>query len=87
MSNPESNDRLDRVEAILERVGEKLESNARTIEALTELYEAMVKLATAQAAWLQRLEEVDAHQDQLSQRQGEIVEILQLLTAEKHKLN
>ena len=83
----------------LEKSNKKIDSNARAIEALTEerraneqasnrdrsrLYQAMAELSTAQANFYGRLEEVDQRQDQLSRRQGEIVQILKLLTQPKN---
>lgn len=61
-----------------------VESNARAIEALTsnvselardrqELYQLIANLASAQADFYRRLSQTD-------QRQGEIVEILKILT-------
>ncbi len=77
---------------------DSLDSNTRSIEALSDnfskwqqeaqgdrkrLYEAMADLAAAQSGYYSRLEKVDQRQDQLSRRQGEIVEILKLLTQPK----
>ena len=105
MSNNDNN-RLDRIEALLEsfaqglnQLDKRIDSNARAIEALTEerraneqasnrdrsrLYQAMAELSTAQANFYGRLEEVDQLQDQLSRRQGEIAQILNLLTQPKN---
>ncbi|MGF1481111.1 MAG: hypothetical protein ACFB4I_16775 [Cyanophyceae cyanobacterium] len=71
-------------------------SNARSIQALTDnlnraeaqaaadrsrLYEAMADLANAQAAYYRRLEVQDQLVLTLARRQGEIVEILKLLSS------
>ncbi|MGK7875031.1 MAG: hypothetical protein AB4426_17555 [Xenococcaceae cyanobacterium] len=94
MTNNDPN-RLDRIEVLIEKIGQRVDSNARTIEALTDnmskwqqewqldrsrLYQAMSELAVAQGSFYHRLEDVDKTQRQLSNRQGEIVEILKLLT-------
>ena len=80
-------DRLTRLEALVE-------SNARAIEAISantaeyqrdraRMYELMADLAQAQAdgkrEMYRMLGDLDQRQGQLSQRQGEIVEILKLL--------
>jgi flagellar capping protein FliD len=113
MTNADSN-RLDRIETLLSQtvelirsVGQRTDSNARAIEALTNdvrtyqqeaqrdrarLYQTMAELATAQAnfysqqsALYNRLEESDTRQNELSRRQGEIVEILKILTARRER--
>ncbi len=83
MANSESN-RLDRLEAIVE-------SNSRAIEALSvnaaesqrdraRLYGLMEDLVQSQSRIYRVIEDLDERQGQLSRRQGEIVEILKLLT-------
>ncbi|MBC6480891.1 MAG: hypothetical protein GDA56_27045 [Hormoscilla sp. GM7CHS1pb] len=88
-------DRLDRIEALVEKIGQRVESNASALEAMSDnvnkwqqlsqrdrsrLYQAMTQLAQTQANFYERLDELDRRQDDLSRRQGEIVEILKLLT-------
>ena len=95
-------DRLDRIEALVEKIGQRVDSNARAIEAISantaeyqkdraQMYQLMADLAQAQANLAQAqaegkremyrmLESLDRQQAQLSRRQGEIVEILKLLT-------
>ena len=88
-------DRLDRIEALVEKIGQRVDSNARALEAMgddvhkwqqesqrdrSRLYQAMTQLAQTQANFYERLDELDRRQDDLSRRQGEIVEILKLLT-------
>ena len=69
-----------------------VESNARAIEALTSnvaeiqrerarFYGAMADLTQAQSVMYRRLETFDDILNQLNRRQGEIVEILKLLTS------
>jgi hypothetical protein len=87
MTNPDSS-RLDRIEALLEAIAKRTDSNAKSIEALSSerfeterrldrdrarLYQSMADLANAQASFYTRLEEND-------RRQNEMVEILKLLT-------
>jgi hypothetical protein len=84
--------RLDRIEALLEAIAKRTDSNAKSIEALSldrfeserrldrdraRLYQSMADLASAQASFYTRLEEND-------RRQNEMVQILKLLT---QKLN
>ncbi|MGK7877211.1 MAG: hypothetical protein AB4426_29120 [Xenococcaceae cyanobacterium] len=72
-------------------------SNARAIEASraefsqlrqewqidrSRLYKAMADLANAQVNVYHRLEDLDERQGELSRRQGEIVEILKLLSGQ-----
>ncbi|MBW4621818.1 MAG: hypothetical protein KME17_20935 [Cyanosarcina radialis HA8281-LM2] len=104
-----SSDRLDRIEALLERFianseaeraasSERLkeieliqQSNAKAIQALADrtagdrndrarLYQAMADLASAQAGYYQKLESQDQLIETLSRRQGEIVQILKVLS-------
>jgi hypothetical protein len=94
MTNSEPS-RLDRIEALVESnakaiealSNERLEAERRLDRDRARLYQAMAELATAQAnlasnqsLYYQRLEETDRKQDELSRRQGEIVQILRLLT-------
>jgi hypothetical protein len=87
MTSPE-NSRLDRIEALLETIAKRTDSNAKSIEALSSerfdaerrldrdrarLYQSMADLASAQASFYTRLEEND-------RRQNEMVQILKLLT-------
>ena len=109
MSNHSEGDRLDRIESLLEKIAQRVDSNALAIEALTEsqnetrkervkMYQAMSDLAKSQATLAQTqaqlaqaqadnqvlmyrfMENIEEQQQQLSRRQGDIVEILQLLT-------
>ncbi|MGV2829307.1 hypothetical protein [Myxosarcina sp. GI1(2024)] len=102
MTSNNSSNRLDRIEALLESIAQRLEetravayANGKSIEAFSNerkqverelnrdrarLYQTMADLASAQAGFYGRLAEVDQRQDELSRRQGEIVEILQRIT-------
>ncbi len=107
--------RLDRIEALVEKIGQRVDSNARAIEALSEsnaeaqkerarVYEIMAELAQSHADLAEshatiakaqaRLAQSNAdtkkemyrmmgnfeqQNQQLSKRQGEIVDILKLL--------
>lgn len=82
--------RLDRIEALVEKIGQRVESNARAIEALSanaseyqrdrsRLYGLMEDLVQSQSRIYRVIEDLDERQGQLSRRQGEIVEILKLL--------
>ena len=90
----DNSNRLDRIEALVEKIGQRVDSNARAIEAISantaeyqrdraRMYEIMEDLAQAQAEtkreMYRMLASLDQRQGQLSQRQGEIVEILKLL--------
>ncbi len=87
--------RLDRIEALVEKIGQRVDSNARAIEALSintaeyqrdrvQLYQLMADLAQAEAEtkreMYRMISNLDRRQDELSRRQAEIVEILKLLT-------
>ena len=78
-----------------EEIKQLIASNAKAIQSLTEdlriyqqeaqldrarLYQAMADLARAQAGAYERLEAQDEQIRLLSRRQGEIVEILKLLS-------
>ena len=52
---------------------------------MADLATSQASLAQVQAGYYSRLEEVDKRQDELSRRQGEIVEILKLLTKDKNE--
>ncbi len=89
MSNSEPT-RLDRIEALVEKIGQRVDSNARAIEALSanageyqkdraRLYQIMEDLTQSQARMYRVIEDLDNRQEQLSRRQGEIVDILKLL--------
>ena len=90
----DNSDRLDRIEALVEKIGQRVDSNARAIEAISantaeyqrdraRMYKLMADLAQAQAEskkeMYRLLGDLDQRQSQLSRRQGEIVEILKLL--------
>ena len=90
MTNSDPN-RLDRIEALVEKIGQRVDSNARAIEALSNnaaeyqkdrgrLYRLMEDLTQSQSRIYRVIEDLDERQGQLSRRQGEIVEILKLLT-------
>ncbi|MGK7872026.1 MAG: hypothetical protein AB4426_01530 [Xenococcaceae cyanobacterium] len=94
--------RLDRLEALAEKILEGLQetrqrtdSNARSIESLTntiaeltrdrgQMYQLMADLAQAEVEtkreMYRMMGNLDQRQNELSRRQGEIVEILKLLT-------
>ena len=105
----DNSDRLDRIETLVERIGQRVDSNARAIEAIfantaeyqkdrARMYELMADIAQSQAdlakaqadlaqsqaegkrEMYRMLDNLDQQQAQLSRRQGEIVEILKLLT-------
>ena len=78
-----------------EEIQQLIASNAKAIQALAEdlriyqqqaqldrvrLYQAMAELARAQVSYYERLEAQDEQIHLLSRRQGEIVEILKLLS-------
>ncbi len=82
--------RLDRIEALVEKIGQRVDSNARAIEALSanaaeyqkdrgRLYQIMEDLTQSQARMYRVIENLDNRQEQLSRIQGEIVDILKLL--------
>ena len=75
----------------IEQLGHRIDSNARAIEALTntvhefkrdraQAYSLMADLAQNQSRMYGMMANLDERQEQLSNRQGEIVEILKLLT-------
>ena len=89
------NSRLDRIETLVEKIGQRVDSNARAIEALSvntaeyqrdrvQLYQLMADLAQAEAEtkreMYRMISNLDRRQDELSRRQAEIVEIIKLLT-------
>jgi vacuolar-type H+-ATPase catalytic subunit A/Vma1 len=91
-------DRLARIEALVEKIGQRVDSNARAIEAISantaeyqrdraQMYQFMADLAQAEAEtkreMYRMLGNLDRRQEQLSQQQGEIVEILKLLVQER----
>ncbi|NEP36425.1 hypothetical protein [Moorena sp. SIO3A2] len=75
----------------IKQLGHRIDSNARAIEALTntvhefkrdraQAYSLMADLAQNQSRMYGMMANLDERQEQLSQRQGEIVEIMKLLT-------
>jgi hypothetical protein len=88
-------DRLDRFAASIEegfaKVRQLTDSNAKAIQALSDqaaeerrarsrLYQSMADLAAAQSGFYQKLEAQDELISTLSRRQGEIVQILKVLS-------
>ena len=93
MSNSDPS-RLDRIEALVEKIGQRVDSNARAIEALSvndaeaqrdraRIYELVADVAQAQAylaqAQADTKKEMYRLTQELSKRQGEIVDILKVL--------
>lgn len=93
MSNGEES-RLDRLEALAEKILEGLaetkqrtDSNARSIEALTNegriarnrLYEVMSRLAAAQATFWDIQEDYYQRLEQIDERQARMIELLNRL--------
>lgn len=87
-------DRLDRIEALLEKIGQRVDSNARAIEAISantaeyqkdraRMYQLMAELAQTQAelAQTQAEEKREMYRllGNLDQQQADIVQILKLL--------
>ncbi|NEQ83877.1 MAG: hypothetical protein F6K26_27950 [Moorea sp. SIO2I5] len=82
---------IERISQQIEQLGHRTDFNARAIEALTDTvnelkrdraqgYSLMAHLAQNQSRMYGMMENLDERQEELSQRQGEIVEILKLLT-------
>ncbi|NEP65132.1 hypothetical protein [Moorena producens] len=87
----QTNQQIERISQQMEQLGHRIDSNARAIEALTntvhefkrdraQAYSLMADLAQNQSRMYGMMANLDERQEQLSQRQGEIVEILKLLT-------
>lgn len=99
MNNSEDS-RLDRLEALAEKILEGLaqtkhrtDSNARSIEALTNegrlarnrLYESMTRLAAAQATFWEIQSDYYQHLEQVDQRQARMLELLNRLEERLNK--
>ncbi|NEO16223.1 MAG: hypothetical protein F6K59_25395 [Moorea sp. SIO3F7] len=81
---------IDQTNQKIEQLGHRIDSNARAIEALTntvhefkrdraQAYSLMADLAQNQSRMYGMMANLDERQEQLSNRQGEIVEIMKLL--------
>lgn len=94
--------RLDRIEALIESNARAIEASRQEFLDLrkqweldrSRLYQTMAELASsqasfyqAQASFYQRLQEVDERQERFERQQGDIVEILKLLTQQKPQQN
>jgi hypothetical protein len=86
-----SSDRLDRIEALVEsnaksiqaladQAAEDRRARTRMYEAMADLSSAQAALSSAQAAFYRRLDAQDELITTLSRRQGEIVQILKVLS-------
>lgn len=89
-SSSNGGDRLDRIEALIEQIGQKVDSNARSIQALSEdrreserdrarFYQEMANLSASMANLSNAQADFYRRMEDFSRRQGDIVEILKLL--------
>jgi septal ring factor EnvC (AmiA/AmiB activator) len=94
--------RLDRIEALIESNARAIEASRQEFLDMrkqweldrSRLYQTMAELANsqanfyqAQASFYQRLQEVDEREERFERQQGDIVEILKLLTQQNRSPN
>ncbi len=90
-----SEERLDRIESLVEKIGQQVDSNARAIEDLANewqkdreewqkdrnrLYDVMTRVASAQATFWEIQGDYYRRLEEVDKRQADIIEILKRLT-------